>query len=305
MVPASRALPMLLACALALGSCSPSRFVAKRLGAALAEGNSAWAEDDDPELIEAALPFALKTLESLVAQAPEDPRLLLATCRGFVSYAAGFVEAAAERLPAAEFDAARAQRERALRLHLRALGYCRRALDRSFPEAARGLAADPDGALARLPAASVELLFWTGAAWGSAISLGGERPELLADLPVVRALFDRALALDPGFDRGALHEALIPLESLPPMLGGSAARARARYQEAVTRAEGRRASPHVTFARSFAVAHQDRAAFRAALEAALAIDPDASAPDRLANRLAQARARVLQARADELFFAEE
>ena len=33
--------------------------------------------------------------------------------------------------------------------------------------------------------------------------------------------------------------------------------------------------------------------------------PDASAPDRLANRLAQARARTLAAHADELFFAEE
>jgi predicted anti-sigma-YlaC factor YlaD len=304
-MPALRVLPTLVACALALGACSPSRFVAKRVGGALASGNSTWAEDDDPELVAAALPFALKTLESLLAQAPDDPRLLLANCRGFVSYSAGFVEAEAERIPAAEFEAARGKRERALRLHLRALGYCRRALAASYPEAAAALSTDGERALARLPAASVELLFWTGAAWGSAISLGGERPELIADLPVVRALFDRALALDPGFDRGALHEALIPLESLPPMLGGSEARARARYQEAVSRSGGARASPHVTFARSFAVARQDRAAFRAALEAALAVDPDASAPDRLANRLAQERARGLLARADELFFEEE
>ncbi len=89
------------------------------------------------------------------------------------------------------------------------------------------------------------------------------------------------------------------------MLGGSEARARERYARAVELAGGRRASPHVTWARSYAVGRQDRAAFAAAIAAALAIDPDASPPDRLANLLAQRRARSLAARADELFFAEE
>jgi hypothetical protein len=304
-MPATRALLAILAASVVMAGCSPSKFVAKRVGAALASGNSSWAEDDDPELVAAALPFALKTLESLLARAPDDSRLLLATCRGFVSYAAGFVESEADRLGAAEFDAAKAARDRALRLHLRALGYCRRALEARHPGVASSLAVDPRGALRGVEHSDVELLFWTGAAWGSAIGLGGDRPELVADLPAVRAIFDRALELDSGFDRGALHEALIPLESLPPMLGGSEARARARYETAVDLSNGLRASPHVTWARSFAVGRQDRAAFRTALAAALAVDADASPPDRLANRLAQRRAQDLLARADELFFAEE
>ena len=285
--------------------CSVRKFAADRLGTALASGSSTWGEDDDPELIAEAMPFALKTLEGLVAASPANDRLLLATCRGFASYAAGFVEPEAEDLPASEFARATALRERAMRLHLRARGYCRRALAVRYPEVAARLDAEPHAALARVPREGVELLFWTGAAWGSAAALGLDRPELTADLPTVRALFDRALELEPDYDRGALEEALLPLEALPPMLGGSEARARERYARAVELAGGRRASPHVTWARSYAVGRQDRAAFAAAIAAALAIDPDASPPDRLANLLAQRRARSLAARADELFFAEE
>ena len=95
-----------------------------------------------------------------------------------------------------------------------------------------------------------------------------------------------------------LDEAMISIEVLPGDLGGSLERAREHYLAAVKRSGGVRASAHVTWASTAAVAAQDRAGFRRALEAALAIDPDASAPDRLANRVAQARARVLLARAD-------
>src|SRR5690606_14746877 len=118
-----------VALVLALAGCSIRRFAVDRLGAALAAGGSTWTEDDDPELVAAALPFALKTFESLLAESPRNPDLLLGACRGFVLFASGFVEPEAEALPAVEFERARALRERALGLHLRALGYCRRGLD--------------------------------------------------------------------------------------------------------------------------------------------------------------------------------
>lgn len=298
-------LVLLVGLALVAAGCSPSRFAARRLGGALVGGSSSWATDDDPELIAEALPFALKTLEGLVAAAPDDARLLLGTCRGFVSYAAGFVEPAAEALPDREYERAAALRGRAHRLHWRARSYCLRAFEQRFPGGAAVLDSRARELLARAGREDVELLFWLAAAWGSAVSLALDRPERVAELPTVRALFDRALALDPGFDRGALHEAMIPFESLSPMLGGSDARARERYRRALELSGGERASPHVTWARTFCVSRQDRAGFRAALEAALAVDPDRAPADRLANLLAQRRARDLLARTDELFFEEE
>jgi len=294
------------ACVLvAAAGCSPTRYLAGRLGQTLAGGGSVWAEDDDPQLIADAMPFALKTLESLVAAAPDDPNLLLATCRAFVSYGAGFVEPGAEVLPDSEYERASEIRARAYRLHWRARGYCLRAFEERFPGRSAALDSDPRSALAGAQAADVELLFWLGASWGSSVSLALDRPERVAELPAVRAIFERALVLDPTYDHGALQEAMIPFESLSPMLGGSEARARERYRRALELASGRRASPHVTWARMYCVARQDRSGFREALDAALAVDPEISPPDRLANLLAQQRARTLLARIDELFFEEE
>jgi len=294
-----------LALALLLSGCSLRRLAVRQMASALAASGTTWSADDDPRLVGEALPFALKTHESLLAELPDDGPLLVATCRGFVSYAAGWVEAEAERLDGVDFAAAQAARQRALALHLRARDYCLRALERRRAGVASSLRAAPAGALAWARATDVEALYWTAAAWGSAISLGLDRPELVADLPAVRELFTRALALDPDRDRGALHEAMIAIESMSALLGGSPERARAHYERAVELSQGLRASPHVAYARGVLIPAQDRAAFRATLERALAVDVAASPADRLANRLAQERARRLLARADELFFEEE
>jgi hypothetical protein len=65
------------------------------------------------------------------------------------------------------------------------------------------------------------LLYWSAASWGAAISLGIDRPDLAVDFPTVRALADRALALDPAWNKGAIHELMISLDSLPEALGGN------------------------------------------------------------------------------------
>ena len=301
----ARALAVCAVGALALGSCSPRRFVAARLGSALAAGGAGWASDDDPRLVGEALPFALKTYESLLAETPEHVGLRLAACRGFASYAAGWVEPEAERLETADFAASQEERRRALRLHLRARDHCLRAWETELPGFGAVLRRDPEPALARVRREQIERLYWTAAAWGSAVSLGLDRPELVAELPLVRALFARASALDPDYDRGALAEAMVALESVSELLGGSPDRARRQFERAVALSRGERASPYVTYARGVLVAQQDRKGFREMLEKALAVDLEASPADRLANRLAQERAARLLARADELFFVEE
>ena len=144
-------------------------------------------------------------------------------------------------------------------------------------------------------------LYWTGASWGAAISSGKDHPELLADLPAVRAVLERGLALREDFQAGALHAALISLDALSPMMGGDPQRAKQHFERALALSGGHDASLFVTWAASVAVATQDRAGFDAALERALAIDPDAFPAKRLANLVAQRRARLLQGRADDLF----
>jgi len=294
----------MLAAAL-LGGCSANSFIAGKLGDALASGGSSWSTEDDPELVREALPFALKTMESLAAEAPKHSGLRLALCRGYSSYAGGFLEPEAEVIENESFERAKALRLRAERLYVRALGYCRQALDLEYAGAGSELESAPDAALARVSKAGVETLYWAGVAWGSAVSLSLDRPDRIAQLPTVRAIFERALALDEAWDRGSLHEAMIVFDAMPAMMGGSESSAKAHYERSIALCDGLRSSPHVTWARSSAVARQARREYREALEKALAIDPASSPPDRLLNLVSQGRARTLLARTDDFFFVDE
>ncbi|HEU5395364.1 MAG TPA: TRAP transporter TatT component family protein, partial [Candidatus Methylomirabilis sp.] len=62
-----------------------------------------------------------------------------------------------------------------------------------------------------------------------------------------------------------------------------------------------RVSPLVTLAETVAVREQDRREFHRLLETALALDLEQAPEWRLANLIAQRRARWLKLRADELF----
>jgi predicted anti-sigma-YlaC factor YlaD len=293
---------LLVALLPALAGCSVRQLAVRSLAGALAGSGDVFAGDEDPELVGQALPFALKTMEALLAEDPENDRLLLATSRGFTQYAYAFVLLPAERLPDAEYERAEEQRARAVALFLRARGYALRALANRHPGIGERLLADPEGAVAALAREDLELAYWTGASWGAAISAGKDRPELLADLPAVRALLSRALALDEAWADGAVHEAFIALEAATPAaLGGSPDSARAHFARAVELSRGRSATPYVSLAESVAVAAQDREEFTSLLEQALAVDLAAAPSLRLANTLAQRRARWLLSRADDLF----
>src|SRR5258705_5861208 len=160
---------------------------------------------------------------------------------------------------------------------------------------------EPVAAASRIGVKDLPMLYWTAAAWGSAIALGKDRAELLADLPAVRSLIERGLALDEAYDGGAIHEAMIILEALPPAMGGSPERARSHFVRAVALSKGLRASPYVTMAQSVSVLTQNRAEFDQLLKQELAVDPDKDPTQRLATLVLQRRARMLLERENDLF----
>ncbi len=281
--------------------CSIRGLAINALAKSLAGSGDVYASDEDPELVRDALPFALKTMETLLAEKPDHPGLLLSACKGFTQYAYAFIETDGEALEDDDYEAALAAYDRALDMYLRGRDYCLRALELRSPGARRRLEVEPQAALAGLGREDVPLLFWTGAAWGSAVSLGKDRPEITVDLGAVRALVRRALELDEGFERGSVHDVMMVLESLPPAMGGSLERARRHFDRAVELSGGRRASLFVSWAEGVSVAEQDRAEFDRLLATALAIDADAEPSNRLANIIAQRRAVRLRERADRLF----
>ena len=275
-----------------------------QLADALAAGGDSYATDDDPELVAAAVPFGLKTMESLLAEAPDHDGLLLAAASGFTQYGYAFVQQEADVVEAKDLARATALRARARRLYARALRYGLRGLEARHPGFGKGLRDETlrEKTLAAATKGDVPLLYWTGAAWGAAISLSKEDAELTADQGLAEALERRALALDETFGKGAVHDFFIAFEGgRPPAAGGSVERARTHFERAVALSAGRRAAPFVSFAETVSVGTQNRAEFEELLNKALAIDPDAVPELRLANTVAQRRAAWLLARADELF----
>jgi len=294
----------LLSCAglavVVLSGCSLKTMAVNTVADTLAETGDVFSRDNDPELVGDAIPFALKLYESLLDASPNHGPLLVATCSGFTQYAYAFVQTEADLLREENYDRATELDARALNLYLRGRDYCLRALDLRFRGASATLTTDAAATLARAQRRDVELLYWTAAAWGSAIALAPDRPDLLIDFPAVRALIDRAAALDDTWGKGSIHEVLITLESLES-LGGSLDKAREHFTRAVELQGGRSPGPYVALATGVSVAQQNRAEFQALLAQALDIDPDDEPSTRLVTLITQRRARALQVRIDSLF----
>ena len=295
--------PWALAIALVLTTgCSLKTMAVKTVANTLSAPGDVFTRDDDPDLIREATPFALKLYESLLESVPNHIPLLISTCGSFTQYGYAFLEAEADSLDAARRAEATALRERALKHYLRGRGYCLRAMDARFGKgASAALLQDPIAAVAKARKDDVPLLYWTAASWGAAISLGIDRPDLAVDLPSVRALADRALALDPEWSKGSIHELMITLDSLPEALGGNAGRAREHFKMAVAIQKGLAPGPYVSLATGVAVPNQDRQEYEQLLKEALAIDPEKDPSNRLVTLVYQRRARVLLDRIDEKF----
>jgi predicted anti-sigma-YlaC factor YlaD len=268
----------------------------------LASSGDVFTRDDDPELVGQAIPFGLKLYESLLESAPKNKDLLIATCSNFTQYGVAYLETEAVVLGEAQHhDRVAHLNQRALKLYLRAKGYCLRAMEVRFPGIGPKLLTDPVPALARAQKKDVPLLYWMAASWGSAIGLGVDKPELVIDMPAVRALAERALALDESWNKGALHEMFISLDSLPEALGGSAARAREHFTRAIELQKGLSPGPYVALAMGVAMPAQDREEFVKLLQAALAIDPEKDPSVRLVTIVQQRRARALLDHIDTMF----
>jgi predicted anti-sigma-YlaC factor YlaD len=293
-------LTVLLAAALPSGCIK--KYAINRLGDALAKSGSTFSSDNDPDLIEGAVPFSLKLIESLLAETPRHRGLLSAACSNFTQFSYAFVAEDADELEEQDLDKALALRARARRLYLRARDYGLRGLEVRYRDFGKLVRSDPKAAVALAKPSDVPLLYWTAASWGLAISVSKDNPDLVADQPQVEAMIDRALELDEDYDFGAIHSFLVTYES--SRLAGTGdftERSRKHFRRAMELSGGKMAGPLVALAETVSVHQQNHEEFRSLLEQALAIDVDAKPEWRLSNLVSQRRAGWLLKRTDQLF----
>ena len=297
----------LIAVLILTSGCSLRTYAINQVGDALASGNSVYESDDDLTLVGDALPFGLKLTESLLAQSPNHRGLLLTACRGFVLYSYAYVDYAASVAADDDLDRARELRARARRLYLRSFQYGLRGLERSYPGIGAPLFADPRTTVRGIKAnrgEDVAFLYWTAASLGLAISVSPGDAALLARLPEVESLLDRALEIDEDWDEGALHEFKVVLAGAAP---GTldVPLIKKHYDRAVELSRGKSGSIHLAYAEAVSVPLQNAVEFHELIQRALDVNPDDEPGTRLVNLLAQRRARWLAARADQLFLNDE
>ncbi len=276
---------------LAAAACSPKQMALNRMAAALADSTVVYEHDNDPEFVRLAAPSTLKTVEMLLSQSPRNPQLLMTACSGFTKYSYGFLHVESVVKAA---DAAQAQdlRARAVQMYQRARGYCFAGLQVRHPAlSAESLASDPSAALSGMTAEDVPWLYWTAASWGADLSLSANPVARVAELATVRALLKRAKDLNDVWDGGAIYEAMIAFDGLPPLLGGSAAAARADFAKALELSNGKSVFAYV----AMALVTADAGEKRKLLDQALAIDSASITSRRLTNLIAQRYARALTA----------
>lgn len=283
------------AMALTTTGCSASGLLAD----ALSGSGGTYATDDDPELVEAAVPFGLKTMEGVLVEQPEHRGLLLALSSGFTQFAYAFVLQDAARAEADDLERAQRLRARGRKLLLRAKGYGMRGLEAEHEGFEAALFADPEGALAMLEKDDVPALYWTTAAWALSIAAADFDPAALANFPTVERMGRRLLELDDTFNGGAPHAMMMSLEAARP--GGDLDAADAHYRRALELSGGTSVGLYVSYAESVCVKRQDARAFHDALTAALAIDVDEHPSKRLENTIFARRARRLRAASEDLF----
>jgi predicted anti-sigma-YlaC factor YlaD len=303
--PALHLLAALVAAACTLASCSINKLAVGAVADALtgSGGMDVFSSDSDPELVGDALPFAIKTYETLLAAKPKHQGLIVSTGSLFVMYANAFVQSPAALLPPARYEERDAAYQRAKALYLRGAAILDRGMEERFPAFAT---AYQDGKIdrlfARAKSADAALIYWYVAGIMGAYSLDPLDISLGVRLPLLEWLINRAYTLDPGFNDGALDEfMLLFYASLPEGMGGNKARAKAHFLSALQRTEGRAAGPYVSWAEAVCIPDQDYPSFKEYLEAALIIDPDALPALRLVNILSQRKAAYLLANAGRYF----
>jgi hypothetical protein len=236
---------------------------------------------------------------------PGNRDLLLLTSKSFATFTFGFVE---DDLEQAEPFSVQADQQlaRAIDYYGRAFGYGQRAMALEHEEWPAVLERPLDELAAHLGGLEQEdavALFWVAYPWGSRINLTADDPASVVDLPKVRALMERVLALDETVYFGGAHLFLGATDAtFPEALGGNPESSKAHFERAIELTGGRYLMAKVLYAVYYhARQSRDRQAYHAMLEEVVATPGDVWPEQRLSNELARQRAARWLEREEEVF----
>ncbi|MEE3183191.1 MAG: TRAP transporter TatT component family protein [Pseudomonadota bacterium] len=244
--------------------------------------------NDDLATVREGVPAFLIVLDALLTSNPDNPDLLTAAARLNASYATGFVA-----------DQARQSRltDKAMALSYRAacsdIDWLCNAREMPFQEL--------ESQLIRLQQKDVPTIYAYASSWAGWIQSHSDDWAAIAELARVKALMEKVVELDVGYDDGAAVMYLGVFETLlPPAMGGRPEVGRGHFERAIEISDGRYLMAKVLFAEKYARLVFDRQLHDTLLTEVLIADPYGEALT-LINLVAQDQAAALLKSADEYF----
>ncbi len=250
--------------------------------------SNAMLNQNDLETVKAGSPAYLIMIDSLIEGDPDNPSILIAGSKLYGSYATTFVD----------------DEDRARRLADKSLNYARQALCEELKALCDSLEQKLDvmeSELVNIQAQQQPLLYGFAAAWAGWLQINSDDWNAIAQIPKIKALFERSVQLDESYDRGGAHLYLAVLSSqIPPSLGGKPEQGRAHFEKALVLSEGKNLMVHVLYAEYYARLMFEQELHDRLLQQALSSDADVPGLT-LINTLAQQRAAVLLEESSEYF----
>jgi hypothetical protein len=259
--------------------------------------------ESDYELAAEAIPGALKTIEGFYV-ADEQPALREILTEGYCQYATAFVEDRWElAVFAKRLDEVAEQNDRATKMFARCMNYALQDLGAAWQKDVFGTT---DAAMKRIAATGLDQrtpLMWAAVGLGGMLNHNLSSPEMLSYIPVVKTILERVVAIDKAnpphdCDASCLTHLALPHIALgmvysaaSAQFGGDAKRATDEFQQALTITGNKMLLARTLFGYRVGKMTNDRKLFHDQLVQVLQTDPAVWPEQRLANEVANRRAR--------------
>ena len=245
--------------------------------------------------------FYRKVISAEKKLGSNDDKLYLEAAKLRTQYTYAFIVEKADRLIEDDYETGKRFYDKALASFEEAISYGKKAIQLRHPE----LQFITDWIIedVTFTEKDVPYLYWLGAAYGGSIGSSRGKVKWVIQLPIVGYLLETSLKIDPSWNYGAIHTAMISYTmARTDLMGNNVENATKHYEQAMLFSNGQDAGAKVSFAENVHVALQNNDEFELLLKEVLFMDVENNKELALGNIIARERALWLLSRTDELFY---
>jgi tetratricopeptide (TPR) repeat protein len=245
--------------------------------------------------------FYRKVISAEKKLGSNDDKLYLEAAKLRTQYTYAFIVEKADRLIEDDYETGKRFYDKALASFEEAISYGKKAIQLRHPE----LQFITDWIIedVTFTEKDVPYLYWLGAAYGGSIGSSRGKAKWVIQLPIVGYLLETSLKIDPSWNYGAIHTAMISYTmARTDLMGNNVENATKHYEQAMLFSNGQDAGAKVSFAENVHVALQNKDEFELLLKEVLSMDVENNKELALGNIIARERALWLLSRTDELFY---